>query len=330
LPRHWISTTINSHPQLRGTDKGDIKLAKKRKTNTRNKAAVLQEDPRVNMYEGKDRVLKTEDDEIEETEDTDIEATMEATPEVEGFMDSSKPAPKEQEGVQGDPETEVRYKKRYDDLKKYYDQKLSEWKQEKDVLQAQMKVVEEPRHKYAPPKTAEELKQFKDQYPDVYQVVETISHKMASQQVEDLQAEIGRLTEKEKKTKVQSAYRQLLNNHPDFEEIKISQEFLTWLEQQPKSISEGITKNNTDPIWASRTVDLYKADIGMNRKQTSNRSKDAAKAVTKSTSKDINVTGKSGKTWKMSEIQKLKPWEFEKYEAEIDQAAQSGRIENDS
>lgn len=315
---------------MRGTDKGDIKLAKKRKTNTRNKAAVLQEDPRVNMYEGKDRVLKTEDDEIEETEDTDIEATMEATPEVEGFMDSSKPAPKEQEGVQGDPETEVRYKKRYDDLKKYYDQKLSEWKQEKDVLQAQMKVVEEPRHKYAPPKTAEELKQFKDQYPDVYQVVETISHKMASQQVEDLQAEIGRLTEKEKKTKVQSAYRQLLNNHPDFEEIKISQEFLTWLEQQPKSISEGITKNNTDPIWASRTVDLYKADIGMNRKQTSNRSKDAAKAVTKSTSKDINVTGKSGKTWKMSEIQKLKPWEFEKYEAEIDQAAQSGRIENDS
>ena len=50
---------------MRGTDKGDIKLAKKRKTNTRNKAAVLQEDPRVNMYEGKDRVLKTEDDEIE-------------------------------------------------------------------------------------------------------------------------------------------------------------------------------------------------------------------------------------------------------------------------
>ena len=305
-------------------------MAKKGKTNTRNKASVLESDPRVNMYEGKDRVLTTEDETTEATEDTDIKAVMEATPEVEGFMDSSKPAPKEPEGVQGDPETEVRYKKRYDDVKKYYDLKLSEWKLEKETLEAQKKAIEEPRPKYAPPKTPEELDRFKDQYPDVYQVVETISHKMATQQVEDLQAEIGRLTAKEKKTKVQSAYRQLLNNHPDFEEIKTSQEFLAWLEQQPQSISEGITKNNTDPVWASRTVDLYKADIGMNRKQTSNRSKDAAKAVTKSAARDINITGKSGKTWKMSEIQKLKPWEFEKYEAEIDQAARSGRIDNDS
>ena len=55
-------------------------MAKKGKTNTRNKASVLESDPRVNMYEGKDRVLKTEDDEIEETEDTNIKAMMEATP----------------------------------------------------------------------------------------------------------------------------------------------------------------------------------------------------------------------------------------------------------
>tara|TARA_R100001594_G_scaffold70373_1_gene104728 strand:- start:1662 stop:2576 length:915 start_codon:yes stop_codon:yes gene_type:complete len=304
-------------------------MAKKGKTNKHNKAAVLENDPRVNMYEGKDRVLTTEDEATEATEDTDIKAVMEATPEVEGFIDSSKPAPKEPEGVQGDPETEIRYKKRYDDLKKYYDQKLSEWKQEKETLEAQKKAIEEPQPKYAPPKTPEELDRFKDQYPDVYQVVETISHKMATQQVEDLQAEIGRLTAKEKKTKVQSAYRQLLNNHPDFEEIKTSQEFLDWLEQQPKSISEGITKNNTDPVWASRTVDLYKADIGINRKQTSNRSKDAAKAVTKSTAREINTTGKSGRTWKMSEIQKLKPWEYEQYEAEIDQAVKSGRVINE-
>ena len=305
-------------------------MAKKGKTNTRNKASTLQEDPRVNMYEGKDRVLEAEDEEIEATEDTNIEATMEATPEVESFMDSSKPEPQMQDAeVQGD-DTEVKYKKRYDDLKKYYDSKLSEWKQEKETLQAQMKAVEEPRKTYAPPKTAEELENFKEQYPDVYQVVETISHKMASQQVEDLQAEVGKLNQREKKLKVQSAYRQLLNNHPDFEELKTSQEFLNWLDQQPQSISEGITKNNTDSNWASRTVDLYKADIGIGRKQTSTKRNQAAKAVTKSASRDINTTGKDGRIWKMSEIQKLRPWEFEKYEAEIDQASRSGRIENDS
>ena len=298
----------------------------KKKTNIRNKANELKSDPRATMFQGKDRVLTAEEEETE-TEDTSAEATMEATPEVEGFIDSTKSdqAPQE-EGVMGG-ETEVKYKKRYDDLKTYYDQKLSEWKQEKETLEAQSKVAEK-QVQYAPPKTDEDLEQFKDKYPDVYQVVETISHKMAASQVEDLQAEIGRISEREQKLKVQSAYKQLLHNHPDFAEIKTSPEFLQWLEQQPTSISEGITKNNTDPVWASRTVDLYKVDVGIGRNQKSTKSKDAAKAVTKATSRDVNV-GQNDKVWKISDIQRLKPWEFEKYEAEIDQAMKSGRVINE-
>ena len=300
----------------------------KKKTNIRNKANELKSDPRATMFQGKDRVLTAEEEETE-TEDTDVKAKAEATPEVEGFMDTNNAsAVPNKEEIPTEKREGHDYKKRYDDLKSYYDQKLSEWKQEKETLKAQSKVAEK-QVQYAPPKTDEDLEQFKDKYPDVYQVVETISHKMAASQVEDLQAEIGRISEREQKLKVQSAYKQLLHSHPDFDDIKTSPEFLQWLEEQPTSISEGITKNNTDPIWASRTVDLYKADVGMTRKQTSNRSRDAAKAVTKSTSKDINVTGKSGKTWRMSEIQKLKPWEFEQYEAEIDQAMKSGQIINE-
>ena len=297
----------------------------KKKTSMHNKAAVLEEDPRANMFKGKDRVL-TAEEEVTETEDTNIEATMEATPEVEGFMDSKTSSP-EPEGIMGG-DTEVQYKKRYDDLKTYYDKKLSEWKQEKETLEAQAKVAEKQTPKYAPPKTDEDLDQFKDKYPDVYQVVETISHKMASKQVEDLQAEIGRISEREQKLKVQSAYKQLLHTHPDFEDIKNSPEFLQWLEQQPKSISEGITKNNTDPVWASRTVDLYKVDAGIGRKPKATKTKDAAKAVTKATSRDVNV-GQNDKVWKISDIQRLKPWEFEKYESEIDQAMKSGRVINE-
>jgi len=297
----------------------------KKKTSMHNKAAALEEDPRTNMFKGKDRVDAAKE-EVTETEDTNIEATMEATPEVEGFMDSKTSSP-EPEGIMGG-DTEVQYKKRYDDLKTYYDKKLSEWKQEKETLEAQAKVAEKQTPKYAPPKTDEDLDQFKDKYPDVYQVVETISHKMASKQVEDLQAEIGRISEREQKLKVQSAYKQLLHTHPDFEDIKSSPEFLQWLEQQPKSISEGITKNNTDPVWASRTVDLYKVDAGIGRKPKATKTKDAAKAVTKATSRDVNV-GQNDKVWKVSDIQRLKPWEFEKYEAEIDQAMKSGRVINE-
>lgn len=297
----------------------------KKKTNMHNKASVLEEDPRVNMFKGKDRVL-TAEEEVTETEDTSVEATMEATPEVESFMDSKDSTQEPNEGISGG-DTEVQYKKRYDDLKTYYDKKLSEWKQEKETLTAQAKVAEK-QVQYSPPKTAEELEQFKEQYPDVYQVVETISHKMASDKVEDLQAKIGELTQRESKLKVQSAYKQLLSTHPDFDQIKTDPQFLAWLEQQPKSISEGITKNNTDPVWASRTVDLYKVDVGIDRKRKPTKSKDAAKAVTKATSRDVNV-GQGDKVWKISEIQRLKPWEFEKYESEIDQAMKSGRVINE-
>tara|TARA_R110002033_G_scaffold8409_2_gene28936 strand:+ start:777 stop:1679 length:903 start_codon:yes stop_codon:yes gene_type:complete len=298
----------------------------KKKTNMHGKPDALQEDPRTNMYRGKDRVTTSEEEDTTETEDPSVEASMEATPEVTGFMDSKNSNQDSKDGIMGG-ETEVQYKKRYDDLKTYYDKKLSEWKQEKETLEAQSKVAEK-QVQYAPPKTEEDLEQFKDKYPDVYQVVETISHKMAASQVEDLQAEIGRLSEREQKLKVQSAFKQLLHTHPDFNEIKSSSEFLTWLEQQPTSISEGITKNNTDPVWASRTVDLYKADVGIDGRRRSTKSKDAARAVTKATSRDVNV-GQNDRTWKMSEIQKLKPWEFEKYESEIDQAMRSGRVINE-
>ena len=298
----------------------------KKKTNMHSKPDALDMDPRANMYRGKDRVTTSEEEDTTETEDPSVEASMEATPEVTGFMDSKNSNQDSKDGIMGG-ETEVQYKKRYDDLKTYYDKKLSEWKQEKETLEAQSKVAEK-QVQYAPPKTEEDLEQFKDKYPDVYQVVETISHKMAASQVEDLQAEIGRLSEREQKLKVQSAFKQLLHTHPDFNEIKSSSEFLTWLEQQPTSISEGITKNNTDPVWASRTVDLYKADVGIDGRRRSTKSKDAARAVTKATSRDVNV-GQNDRTWKMSEIQKLKPWEFEKYESEIDQAMRSGRVINE-
>ena len=54
--------------------------------------------------------------------------------------------------------------------------------------------------------------------------------------------------------------------------------------------------------------------------------KEASKVVTstaRSTEKDL----KGKKVWTMKEIQKLKPWDFEKLEPEIDQAMKEGRVD---
>jgi hypothetical protein len=70
-------------------------------------------------------------------------------------------------------------------------------------------------------------------------------------------------------------------------------------------------------------------DAGITSKKSKTKSEDvkkeAAKAVT-STKKgnQINVTEK--KIWSVSEIEKMKPWEFDKHEKEIMSARRDGRI----
>ena len=117
-----------------------------------------------------------------------------------------------------------------------------------------------------------------------------------------------------------------------FFELKEDETFLSWLQDQPSSISDGIYNNNTDAKWAARVIDLYKADNNIGKKKTTktNKAQDAAAAVTRQQAKEVSVKEKLGKIWKSSEIARLKPWEFEKLESELDQARSEGRIDLNS
>ena len=87
--------------------------------------------------------------------------------------------------------------------------------------------------------------------------------------------------------------------------------------------------NATDARWASRVVDLYKADNGLSKstKKPVSKKKDAAMSVSKGTAREVASSKIEGKIWKASEIRSLKPWEFEKLEGELDTARQEGRID---
>jgi hypothetical protein len=260
------------------------------------------------LYKGNYRedVYKDDDDtpEVEASEDTD-------QPESTSFVETTQEKPDHD------------YKKRYDDLKRHYDTKLAEFQAEKQQLEAATKQANVPM-----PKTVEELEEFKAQYPDVYGVVETVAAMQASERTSELQKELEVIKEREKETVVQAAYRELTANHPDFDTIKSDDKFLAWLQEQPESISDGIYKNNTDARWASRVLDLYKADAGISKKKTSKAKTDAATSVRAPKARDI-TSEQSGETriWKASEIRSLKPWEFEKLESELDSARQEGRID---
>ena len=272
-----------------------------------------------NLYRNKYRadVYKDDDEEEkveEETKQDETDTSQEATPKGESFVET-----KEEDGTV--------YKKRYDDLKRHYDKKLEEWKKEREGLEAANKVSDTG---VEVPTTPEEITEFKQKYPDVYKVVESVASMQAEQRAGDLRGEIDSLKKREEDLIVQSAYKELTTLHPDFIEIKTDEKFLEWLDQQPESISDGIYKNNKDARWASRVLDLYKADVGMT-KEPRKTNKSAAQAVKSTKAKEIVTnTDANKKIWKGSDIAKMKPWEFEKLEKEIDLARQEGRINMNS
>ena len=267
------------------------------------------------LYRGKYR------DEVYEDDDDNVE------------VEAQQEEPEEKEAtsfVQGSEERDHDYKKRYDDLKRHYDEKVQAFKQrEKEMEQAMQSAAAS--QNITLPKSPEELERFKQEYPDVFDVVETIATLKAQERASGLEQEIEVIREREKELKVQSAYRELMNNHPDFNEIKADEAFLAWLDEQPESISDGIYKNNTDARWASRVLDLYKADQGISTKKRTKSNEAAAAVIRSPKAKDISSGARGDKKiWKVSQIARMKPHEFEKLESELDAARSEGRIDFNS
>jgi len=215
------------------------------------------------------------------------------------------------------------YKKRYDDLKKHYDAKIEEHKSKEQELLDLAKQASDGGVNYNPPKSPEELEQFREQYPDVYNVIETVAHSQAENKTKALQDEIKDLQGDRQRLTKEKAEQELLRIHPDFMQIKAEDDFITWLQDQPPSIADGVTKNNTDAKWAARVIDLYKADKGISRTSKKQATNTAADYVP---TKKSSEPSKGKKEWSAEEIRRMKPHEFEKYEKEIDLARREGRI----
>ena len=216
------------------------------------------------------------------------------------------------------------YKKRYDDLKKHYDSKLNEFKSREQELLEQ---AAENRPSYVAPKSPEDLEKFREEYPDVYEVVETVSHLQAEEKSKDLKEKLERLQQREQELVRKDAEKRLMDKHPDFEDIRNSDDFHGWAKEQPKSIQDWVYNNADDADLASRALDLFKKDIGMDvapKKSNSKRSKKSAADMV--STKTTSVEPQQEKVWTEKEIASMSMDQFDRYEAEISEAMQQGRI----
>lgn len=249
-------------------------------------------------------------------------------PESNTVEENTEEAVQEEQEVQTEKKGDYKrpdYKKRYDDLKKHYDSKLNEFKQKELELieQAQQGQV-----KYTPPKSEEELAEFKQKYPDVYDVVETVATMQSESRAKQLEEKVKLLQEREQQLVRLDAEKELKAKHPDFDDVRNSDDFHDWAKSQPESIQNWIYKNSDDPEAASRAIDLFKSDMGITSKQQqlSRGSESKSSAADMVSTKTTNVEPKEAKIWTQQEILNLSPAEFDRLEKEIDKAWDEGRI----
>ena len=219
------------------------------------------------------------------------------------------------------------FKKRYDDLKRHYDSTLGKHKDEVRTLRTQL---EQSANKIVPPKSKEELEAWKKEYPDVYQMVETIAIDKADSRAQEIESKYQNLQAQQEQLAQEKAEVELLKLHPDFQEIRQKDDFHEWAAKQDVVIQDWLYENKANAQLAGRAIDLYKMDKGLGKysnKQEKDIKKEAAKAVSKTRKAESTEGAKPKKIWSNAEISKMSVNEYEKYEEEIDKAVREGRIQ---
>ena len=216
------------------------------------------------------------------------------------------------------------YKKRYDDLKKHYDSKLNQFKSREQEL---IEEATKNRPTYKAPKSPEELERFKNEYPDVYDVVETVAHMQSETKAKVLEERLSKLQERENQLVRQSAEQRLQERHPDFEDIRNSDDFHGWAKEQHSSIQAWVYDNNDDADLASRALDLFKKDFNIDLPKAKSNSKQTRQSAADMVStKTTSVEPNQQKVWSEREIAAMSVAEFDKFEKEISDAMQNGTI----
>ena len=214
------------------------------------------------------------------------------------------------------------FKKRYDDLKRHYDSTITKHKGEVSTLKKQLEDTD-----IVPPKSAQELETWKLKYPDVYDIIKSVAITESKEQAKSVETKLETLEQAQSQLSKEKAELELLKLHPDFREIRSTDDFHEWAKNQDQTIQSWLYDNTSNYTLCARAIDLYKMDKGFSSSKKSNKDvkKEAAKVVT-TTKKDTGKNIGEKKIWSVSEIAKLRPQQYSKLEKEIDLARAEGRI----
>ena len=232
------------------------------------------------------------------------------------------------EAVEAEPEPEnaeeKSFKKRYGDLRRHQQEKEKELAAKIDALQSQLS--EATKKEINLPKSDEDIEAWATKYPDVAAIVETIAIKKAKEQSAVLEERVKAVDELQMNASREKAEAELIRYHPDFEDIRETDDFHNWVNEQPQSIQDALYENASDARTAARAIDLYKADKNITKKKTKNTDKDAARSVNARNSRSKPDTSDGSRAILESDVQKMSAQEYEKKSDEIMEAIRTGNF----
>lgn len=261
-----------------------------------------------------------EDDE----EETESNGEGSETTEVQTKSDSQQEEADTEDETQEDDSDltaeEKSFKKRYGDLRRHMNQKEKEWEEKFEALKNRAETSN-----ISPPKSDEDIEAWSKQYPDVAGIVETIAAKKAKEMFASAEDKLKELDEARYEAQRVKAENTIRKSHADFDELRQSDEFHTWAEEQPKWVQDALYENADDPASVVRVIDLYKVDKGLTTSDKKAARKAAASTVKRGAKSKVDVEGTTGSI-RESEVAKMSYKEFEEREDEINKAIRNGKF----
>lgn len=230
----------------------------------------------------------------------------------------------EPEEVEPTNAEEKTFKKRYSDLRRHQQKQAEEFKTELETLKRQLSEATKKEMKL--PKSDEDIEAWATEYPDVAAIVETIAMKKAREQSTDLEERLKAIDEMQVSATKEKAEAELMRLHPDFGDIRDSDDFHEWAEEQPKWVQEALYDNDNDAKSAARAIDLYKSDRNISKAKPSKNGKGAAEAVNTKNTRSKPQENEASTYLRESQVQKMSPQEYEKQSDEIMEAIRSGKF----
>jgi len=270
-------------------------------------------------YEKRKKRMEKEEEEIRklEAEQRGEEDTEEQQPEKEASEEKEADTEVKEETLSAE---EKSFKKRYGDLRRHMQDKEKEWDEKFKTFERRLE-----KESIVPPKSDEDIEEWSKEYPDVAGIVETIAAKKAQEMFSKAEArmqEFDKIQTEAERTKAETVIRK---SHEDFDDLRASDEFHTWVDEQPKWVQDALYENSDDPASVVRVIDLYKVDKGLTKTAKKTKAKDAASTVTKRTRTQVDVED-ANDVIRESEVAKMSNKEFEEHSDEINKAIRSGKF----